>query len=151
MITPCDDLLKKISDSCRLGYIMIIRFLLIELNMNIILNFDNFFQTVMELQKKLPKARIVYASATGATEPRHMAYMVRLGIWGEGSPFRDFGDFLAAVEKRYVFWFLKFESFKVNSLQEGCAKCFAVHITKMYLILFIFSVVSEPWKLWLWT
>ena len=58
--------------------------------------------TVMELQKKLPKARIVYASATGATEPRHMAYMVRLGIWGPGSPFTDFGEFLAAVEKRYV-------------------------------------------------
>lgn len=56
--------------------------------------------TVMELQKKLPQARIVYASATGATEPRHMAYMVRLGIWGPGSPFRDFGEFLAAVEKR---------------------------------------------------
>ena len=56
----------------------------------------------MELQKKLPKARIVYASATGATEPRHMAYMVRLGIWGPGSPFTDFGEFLAAVEKRYV-------------------------------------------------
>ena len=90
---------------------MIIRFLLIKLNINIIFNFDNFFQTVMELQKKLPKARIVYASATGATEPKHMAYMVRLGIWGEGSPFRDFGDFLAAVEKRYVFWFLKFENF----------------------------------------
>ena len=58
--------------------------------------------TVMELQKKLPKARVVYASATGATEPRHMAYMVRLGIWGPGSPFRDFGEFLAAVEKRGV-------------------------------------------------
>ena len=57
--------------------------------------------TVMELQKKLPKARIVYASATGATEPKHMAYMVRLGIWGPGSPFKDFGEFLAAVEKRY--------------------------------------------------
>ena len=76
----------------------------------------------MELQKKLPKARIVYASATGATEPRHMAYMVRLGIWGEGSPFRDFSDFLAAVEKRYVFWFLKFESFK--------------YLCKMYIIIF---------------
>ena len=96
----------------RLGYILIIIFLLIELNMNMNIEYINFFfQTVMELQKKLPKARIVYASATGATEPRHMAYMVRLGIWGEGSPFRDFGDFLAAVEKRYVFWFLKFESF----------------------------------------
>jgi hypothetical protein len=31
-----------------------------------------------------------------------MAYMVRLGIWGPGSPFRDFNDFLAAVEKRGV-------------------------------------------------
>ena len=44
----------------------------------------------------------MYASATGATEPRHMAYMVRLGIWGQGSPFKDFGEFLAAVEKRGV-------------------------------------------------
>ena len=34
-------------------------------------------QTVLELQNKLPKARVVYASATGASEPKHMAYMVR--------------------------------------------------------------------------
>ena len=26
----------------------------------------------------------------------------RLGIWGPGSPFRDFNDFLGAVEKRGV-------------------------------------------------
>ena len=26
----------------------------------------------------------------------------RLGIWGPGSPFRDFNDFLGAVEKREV-------------------------------------------------
>merc|ERR1712223_698847 len=58
--------------------------------------------TVKELQDKLPNARIVYASATGATEPKHMGYMVRLGIWGKGSPFKDFGEFLAAVEKRGV-------------------------------------------------
>ena len=44
----------------------------------------------------------MYASATGATEPKHMGYMVRLGIWGKGSPFRDFPEFLAAVEKRGV-------------------------------------------------
>ena len=56
----------------------------------------------MELQTKLPKARVIYASATGASEPKHMAYMVRLGIWGPGSPFRDFNEFLAAVEKRGV-------------------------------------------------
>ena len=59
-------------------------------------------QTVLELQTKLPKARVVYASATGASEPKHMAYMVRLGIWGPGSPFRDFNEFLSAVEKRGV-------------------------------------------------
>lgn len=59
-------------------------------------------QTVLELQNKLPKARIVYASATGASEPRNMGYMVRLGIWGKGTPFNTFMDFITAVEKRGV-------------------------------------------------
>nr|CAD7429285.1 unnamed protein product [Timema monikensis] len=58
--------------------------------------------TVLELQNKLPKARVVYASATGASEPRNMAYMTRLGIWGEGTPFKEFTDFISAVEKRGV-------------------------------------------------
>lgn len=58
--------------------------------------------TVLELQNKLPKARVVYASATGASEPRNMAYMVRLGLWGEGTPFKEFADFISAVEKRGV-------------------------------------------------
>ncbi|XP_014249419.1 protein strawberry notch-like [Cimex lectularius] len=58
--------------------------------------------TVLDLQNKLPKARVVYASATGASEPRNMAYMTRLGMWGEGTPFPDFNDFISAVEKRGV-------------------------------------------------
>ncbi|XP_055700314.1 protein strawberry notch isoform X4 [Phlebotomus papatasi] len=58
--------------------------------------------TALELQNKLPKARVVYASATGASEPRNMAYMVRLGIWGAGTPFASFNDFITAVEKRGV-------------------------------------------------
>lgn len=58
--------------------------------------------TALELQNKLPKARVVYASATGASEPRNMAYMVRLGIWGLGTPFPNFNDFITAVEKRGV-------------------------------------------------
>lgn len=32
-----------------------------------------------------------------------MIYMSRLGIWGEGTPFRTFDDFLHAIEKRFVF------------------------------------------------
>lgn len=31
-----------------------------------------------------------------------MAYMVRLGMWGQGTPFTDFSDFIGAVEKRGV-------------------------------------------------
>lgn len=57
---------------------------------------------MLEIQNKLPKARVVYASATGASEPRNMAYMVRLGMWGEGTPFPEFTDFITAVEKRGV-------------------------------------------------
>ena len=57
---------------------------------------------MLELQQRLPKARIIYASATGASEPKHMAYMVRLGIWGPGSPFRNFNEFLGSVERRGV-------------------------------------------------
>ncbi|XP_044131632.1 protein strawberry notch homolog 1 isoform X1 [Bufo gargarizans] len=57
---------------------------------------------VLELQNKLPKARVIYASATGASEPRNMAYMSRLGIWGDGTPFREFNDFIQAVERRGV-------------------------------------------------
>uniref|UniRef100_A0A8D0CGN5 Strawberry notch homolog 1 (Drosophila) n=1 Tax=Scleropages formosus TaxID=113540 RepID=A0A8D0CGN5_SCLFO len=57
---------------------------------------------VLELQNNLPKARVVYASATGASEPRNMAYMNRLGIWGEGTPFKEFSNFIQAVERRGV-------------------------------------------------
>ncbi|XP_059418955.1 protein strawberry notch homolog 2-like isoform X2 [Carassius carassius] len=59
-------------------------------------------KAVLDLQNKLPRARVVYASATGASEPKNMIYMSRLGIWGQGTPFRTFEDFLHAIEKRGV-------------------------------------------------
>ncbi|CAM9912839.1 unnamed protein product, partial [Choristocarpus tenellus] len=58
---------------------------------------------VVELQKQLPNARVVYCSATGASEPRNLGYMVRLGLWGApSSPFTNFQHFLSAVEGRCV-------------------------------------------------
>ena len=48
---------------------------------------------------RLPKARIVYCSATGASEVKHLAYMVRLGLWGNGTQFQTFQEFNRAVEK----------------------------------------------------
>ncbi|XP_062868520.1 si:ch73-63e15.2 [Trichomycterus rosablanca] len=59
-------------------------------------------KAVLDLQNKLPWARVVYASATGASEPKNMIYMSRLGIWGLGTPFKTFEDFLHAIEKRGV-------------------------------------------------
>jgi hypothetical protein len=37
---------------------------------------------VVELQQALPRARILYCSATGVTDLENMAYMERLGLWG---------------------------------------------------------------------
>lgn len=59
---------------------------------------------VADLQRRLPLARIVYASATGASEVKQMAYMDRLGLWGPypGSLYSDFKAFATAIEKRGV-------------------------------------------------
>ena len=33
------------------------------------------------LQQRMPSARVVYASATAATDPQHVGYCSRLGLW----------------------------------------------------------------------
>eukprot|EP00953_Heterococcus_sp_UTEX-ZZ885_P037393 19213-Heterococcus_DN1.PRE.1 len=61
------------------------------------------WQAVLELQEQLPNARVVYCSATGASEPRNLGYMSRLGLWGAGSPFPDgFKSLLDAVDSKGV-------------------------------------------------
>ena len=49
---------------------------------------------------------------SGASEPRNMAYMTRLGLWGLGTPFAAFQDFIDAIEKRFCsasLWFCVLE------------------------------------------
>jgi hypothetical protein len=50
-------------------------------------------RTVVLLQERLPHAKVVYASATGASVPRNLAYMVRLGAFG----FPSFPSFLETL------------------------------------------------------
>ncbi|MEQ8285729.1 strawberry notch-like NTP hydrolase domain-containing protein [Thalassospira sp.] len=53
----------------------------------------------LRLQRAVPDARIVYVSATGATDVRNLAYAERLGLWGgEDFPFTNRGEFVQAVE-----------------------------------------------------
>ncbi|MBN1472613.1 MAG: strawberry notch family protein [Syntrophaceae bacterium] len=51
----------------------------------------------VELQRRLPNARVVYVSATGATEVINLAYGDRLGLWGEGTAFPTKDSFIEQV------------------------------------------------------
>ena len=53
----------------------------------------------LALQNRVPDARIVYVSATGATVVSNLAYASRLGLWGTGDfPFKTRGEFVSSME-----------------------------------------------------
>lgn len=52
----------------------------------------------LKLKRKLPKARVVYVSATGASEVKDFAYATRLGLWGEQTSFATAGDFITKID-----------------------------------------------------
>lgn len=53
----------------------------------------------LRLQRALPDARVVYVSATGATDVESLAYAERLGLWGSSDfPFPTRSEFIAAIE-----------------------------------------------------
>jgi hypothetical protein len=47
------------------------------------------------VQELLPDAKVLYSSATGASEPRNLAYMTRLGLFG----FKDAKDMIELLSK----------------------------------------------------
>jgi hypothetical protein len=49
------------------------------------------------LQNRLPNARVLYASATGASEVNNLAYAVRLGLWGPETAFATREDFITQI------------------------------------------------------
>ncbi|HPQ81427.1 MAG TPA: strawberry notch family protein, partial [bacterium] len=53
--------------------------------------------TGVKLQTFFPNARIVYVSATGATEVSNLSYCDRLGLWGRGKSFADKLDFINRI------------------------------------------------------
>lgn len=54
--------------------------------------------SVVDLQRALPNARIVYLSATGATDVTNLSYADRLGIWGPGQSFSSKQDFFSKIQ-----------------------------------------------------
>ena len=57
---------------------------------------------VVQLQQALPRARVIYASATGVSDVGNMAYMSRLGLFGKGSSFDSFDTFLTSLKKKGI-------------------------------------------------
>ena len=55
-------------------------------------------QAGMDLQRRLPNARVLYASATSAVEISDMRFAERLGLWGEGTQFTSASDFQAEID-----------------------------------------------------
>ena len=51
------------------------------------------------LQNRLPAARVLYASATGASEVNNLAYAVRLGLWGPETSFADREAFISEIRQ----------------------------------------------------
>lgn len=51
----------------------------------------------IDLQRAFPNARVVYASATGATDISQYGYLERLGLWGKGTAFNDLNDFIEKI------------------------------------------------------
>lgn len=50
--------------------------------------------------RALPKARVLYCSATGVTDVKNMAFMERMGLWGESSAFKSYEAFLEIIQKK---------------------------------------------------
>ena len=55
---------------------------------------------VVELQRRLPRARVVYCSATSVSDPANLGFMGRLGLWGPGTEHPSgFNQFLTALKR----------------------------------------------------
>ena len=59
-------------------------------------------EAVLEIQRRLRNARILYVSATAAAETKDLGYMTRLGLWGLGTPFKDFEAFSKGIDRAGV-------------------------------------------------
>jgi hypothetical protein len=53
----------------------------------------------IRLQNLLPRACVLYASATGASDVNNLAYAARLGLWGPETAFADRSEFVDSIRQ----------------------------------------------------
>lgn len=57
---------------------------------------------IMKIQYDHPDARVIYSSATAASEPHHLMTLSRLQLWGEGAKYGDPDEFLKDIKSMSV-------------------------------------------------
>jgi predicted RNA methylase len=58
--------------------------------------------TGVRLQNALPEARVIYSSATGASDINNLAYATRLGLWGPGTEFATRDNFISDIRSNGI-------------------------------------------------
>jgi len=54
---------------------------------------------MQEIQEMFPKARVIYVTATVASDPAQLGFLSRLGLWGKGKAFVNASELVAAVQQ----------------------------------------------------
>jgi len=88
----------------------------------------------MYLQLKVPDARILYSSATGASEPRNLAYMTRLGMWG----FNETQEMIELLDRSKLVA-LELAAMSLKATGELCRRVF----TSFYTILCVIKCKKQ--------
>jgi len=79
-------------------------------------------KNVLFLQQALPRARVVYCSATSVSHPKNLGFMSRLGLWGPGTEHPSgFNQFLEGL-KRLGTGAMELHAMHLKSIGALCAR-----------------------------
>mmetsp|Transcript_18695 Transcript_18695/g.40471 ORF Transcript_18695/g.40471 Transcript_18695/m.40471 type:complete len:1753 (+) Transcript_18695:126-5384(+) len=98
---------------------------------------DKSSQTAMKvvlLQQALPRARIVYCSATSVSHPKNLGFMSRLGLWGYGTEHpMGFNQFLDGL-KRLGTGAMELHAMHLKSIGALCARTLSYESCEFELV-----------------
>ena len=92
-------------------------------------------KAVVELQNRLPRARVVYCSATSVSEPKNLGFMSRLGLWGPGTEHpTGFGQFLNSIKNKLGTGAMELHAMHLKSIGAICARTLSFQACEFELI-----------------
>eukprot|EP00985_Skeletonema_marinoi_P001893 scaffold767_cov144-Skeletonema_marinoi.AAC.11 len=91
-------------------------------------------KNVVHLQQALPRARVVYCSATSVSHPKNLGFMSRLGLWGPGTEHPSgFNQFLDGL-KRLGTGAMELHAMHLKSIGALCARTLSYESCEFELV-----------------